>query len=73
MWPMLYLNEILDNVGMVLYRVMLKGDVGNVGHDVIHTSTCMTCLYLHMPFANPMIDWMFGSNENVIGYGNVGS
>ncbi len=41
MWAMLYLNEILDNVGMVLYRVMLKGDVGNVGHG------CHTHIYMH--------------------------
>jgi hypothetical protein len=39
MWAMLYLNEILDNIGMVLYRVMLKGDVGNVRHGCI--STCL--------------------------------
>ena len=41
MWAMLYLNEILGNVGMVLYRVMLKGDVGNVGHG------CHTHIYMH--------------------------
>ena len=41
MWAMLYLNEILGNVGVVLYRVMLKGDVGNVGHG------CHTHIYMH--------------------------
>ena len=41
MWAMLYLNEILDNVGMVLYQVRLKGAVGNVGHG------CNTHIYMH--------------------------
>ena len=48
-WAMLYLNEILDNVGMVLYRVRLKGDVGNVvrgchTHIYMHVVCIFTCL-----------------------------
>jgi hypothetical protein len=49
MWAMFYLNESLGNVGMVLYRVMLKGDVGNVGHGChthinMHDVCISTCL-----------------------------
>ena len=55
MWTMLYLKEILGNVGMVLYWVILKGDVGNVGHGC-HTHIYMHDVYLHMPYANSVID-----------------
>jgi hypothetical protein len=41
MWAMLHLNEILGNVGMVLYRAMLKSDAGNLGHG------CHTHIYMH--------------------------
>jgi hypothetical protein len=55
MWTMLYLKEILGNVGMVLYRVMLKlkGDVGNVEHrgntHIYMHGVCISTCLLQIP------------------------